>query len=69
MFTTLSMLVYHERSTTTKDNVVERMYQVKDIVVSFTFHALANDAVHDWVDRFHHGLSSDFFEYSLHNKV
>ena len=53
-------LTYHK-----KDNVVERMYQVKDIVVSFTFHALANDVVHDWVDRFHHGLSSDLFEYAF----
>ena len=41
------------------------MYQVKDIVVSFTFHALAKDVVHDWVDRFHHGLSSDLFEYAF----
>ena len=41
------------------NNKVERVFQVKDFYVSFTFHAEAKSSTHDWVQRFHTSLMTD----------
>lgn len=48
-----------------KGNKVERVLQTRDYLISFTFHADANDPVHDWVHRFQTGISSDFYDYAF----
>ena len=44
---------------------VESVLQTKDYLISFTFHAKANDPVHDWVQRFQTGISSDLYDYAF----
>lgn len=44
---------------------VERVFQVKDFYVSFTFHAEAKSSTHDWVQRFHTGLTSDSVDWAF----
>ena len=46
-------------------NKVERVIQTKDYLISFTFHTKANDPVHDWVQRFQTGISSDLYDYAF----
>lgn len=47
------------------ENKVERIFQVKDFYVSFTFHAEAKSSTHDWVQRFHTGLTSDSVDWAF----
>lgn len=44
---------------------LESVLQTKDYLISFTFHAKANDPVHDWVQRFQTGISSDLYDYAF----
>lgn len=46
-------------------NKTERLFQVKEFYVSFTFHAEGKSNTHDWVQRFHTGLMSDLFDHSF----
>ncbi len=46
-------------------NKVERVIQTKDYLISFTFHIKSNDPVHDWVQRFQTGISSDLYDYAF----
>lgn len=48
-----------------KGNKVERVIQTKDYLISFTFHASANDSIHNWVHRFQTGISSDLYDYAF----
>lgn len=49
-----------------KGNKVERVLQTRDYLISFTFHASANDdTVQDWIHRFQTGISSDFYDYAF----
>ena len=47
------------------NNKVERVFQVKDFYVSFTFHAEAKSSTHDWVQRFHTGLMTDSVDWAF----
>lgn len=48
-----------------KGDKVERVLQTKDYLISFTFHARANDPVHNWIQRFQTGIYSDFYDYAF----
>lgn len=43
----------------------ERLLQVRDYYVSFTFHADAKDPVQDWVQSFYTALQSDLVDYAF----
>lgn len=43
----------------------EYLFQVKDINVSFTFHAESKSDTHDWVQHFSNGLFSDSFDWAF----
>lgn len=43
----------------------EYLFQVKDINVSFTFHAESKSSTHDWVQHFSNGIFSDSFDWAF----
>ena len=47
---------------------VERVFQVKDFYVSFTFHAEAKSSTHDWVQRFHTSLMTDLVDRAFYQQ-
>ena len=47
------------------NNKVERVFQVKDFYVGFTFHAEAKSSTHDWVQRFHTSLMTDSVDWAF----
>lgn len=54
------------KSVSHKDgDVNENIFQVKDFLVSLTFHASTKDNTHDWVQRFHTGVFSDLVDYAF----
>lgn len=44
---------------------VEMLFQVKDIHVSFTFHAETKSDTHDWVQHFSNGIYSDSYDWAF----
>lgn len=51
--------------THTENIKAEKIFQVRDYFVSFTFHAEAKDPVQDWVQRFYTSLYSDLVDYAF----
>lgn len=49
----------------TKDNQTEGIFQVKELDVSLTLHALATDDMHDWFERFQVISESDFVQWAF----
>lgn len=49
----------------TELNRTETLYQVKDFLVSFTFHAAGNSPVLDWVQKLSSGIHSDLIDYAF----
>ena len=47
------------------NNKVERVFQVKDFYVGFTFHAEAKSSTHDWVQSFHTSLMTDSVDWAF----
>lgn len=46
-------------------NRTETLYQVKDFLVSFTFHTTGNSPVLDWVQSFSSGIHSDLIDHAF----
>lgn len=55
------------RKSITSDKIkrTETVFQVKDILVSLTFHASTKGNTHDWVQRLDTGLQSDMFDWAF----
>lgn len=47
------------------ENISESIFQLKDFLVSLTFHASTKDGTHDWVQRLHTGIFTDLIDYSF----
>lgn len=49
-------------------NQTECVFQVKDVNVSLTLHALATDEMHDWFERFQVIIDSDFVQWAFYQE-
>ena len=56
------------RTSSNKNNqLVETLYQLKEIQCSLTFHMKSTDTLQDYVEKFHMGLGSTFFTSAFAN--
>lgn len=54
------------KSVSHKDgDVNENIFQVKDFLVSLTFHASTKGNTHDWIQMFHTGIFSDLVDHAF----